>query len=97
MYIINGICYAGKADNTSEITDVKVIDDMMLLLTFSGGEKRLFDANILSGPVFKALKDPSVFRTAKIESGVVTWLNGDIDCAPEYMYNHSFHYDEIAV
>lgn len=29
-----------------------------------------------------------------VESGVVTWLNGEIDSAPEYMYNHSFHYDE---
>ena len=29
-----------------------------------------------------------------IEDGVVVWLNGAIDCAPEYMYEHSCPYED---
>ena len=31
---------------------------------------------------------------AGIEDGVVVWLNGEIDCAPEYMYEHSCPYED---
>ena len=34
MYIMNGICYAEENGNQSEIIEVKVLDDMILLLTF---------------------------------------------------------------
>lgn len=71
MYIINGIAYADQCTNTSENISVKALDDMMLLLTFSGGEKRLFDATILQGPAFEPLKDPNVFKTASVEYGAV--------------------------
>lgn len=72
-----------------KVLDVKILDGMKLLLTFMGGEKRVFDAHELNGPVFECLRDPEVFKTAGIEDGVVVWLNGEIDCAPEYMYEHS--------
>ena len=35
--------------------------------------------------VFKALKDPELFKQAYIEYGVVTWP-GEIDLAPDVMY-----------
>lgn len=76
------------------VLDVKILDGMKLLLTFMGGEKRVFDAHELSGPVFECLSDPKVFKTAGIEDGVVVWLNGEIDCAPEYMYEHSCPYED---
>ena len=72
-----------------KVLDVKILDGRRLLLTFMGGEKRVFDAHELNGPVFECLRDPEVFKTAGIEDGVVVWLNGEIDCAPEYMYKHS--------
>jgi hypothetical protein len=28
-----------------------------------------------------------------IEHGVPTWENGEIDCAPEFIYDNSFEYD----
>lgn len=95
MYSVNGICCAAKIENQSEIVGVKVLNNMTLLLTFKGGEKRLFDANELIGPAFDPLKRPDVFRTATVESGIVIWLDGEIDCAPEFMYRHSYHFDEI--
>ena len=77
-----------------KVLDVKILDGMKLLLTFMGGEKRVFDAHELNGPVFECLRDPEVFKTAGIEDGVVVWLNGEIDCAPEYMYEHSCPYKD---
>lgn len=73
-----------------KVFDVKILDGMKLLLTFMGGEKRVFDAHELNGPVFECLSDPEIFKTVGIEDGVVVWLNGEIDCAPEYMYEHSY-------
>ncbi len=77
-----------------KVLDVKILDGRRLLLTFMGGEKRVFDAHELNGPVFECLSDPEIFKTAGIEDGVVVWLNGEIDCAPEYMYEHSCPYED---
>ena len=63
-----------------------------LVQSFSNGETRLFDATVLNGVAFEPLKDEKVFADAVLEHGVVTWQNGDIDCAPEYMYEHSYEY-----
>lgn len=39
------------------------------------------------------IKNPEVYENPKIEYGIVTWNNGEIDCAPEYMYEHGFVYN----
>ena len=84
MFSLNGIVYA------SEKTE-----NMMMILTFSTGEQRLFDATILNGPAFKPLSDESIFKNCKIVDGVVTWMDEDIDCAPEYMYENSYAYPSL--
>ena len=33
-----------------------------------------------------------IFSNPKVVHGVVTWHNEEIDCAPEYMYEHSYEY-----
>ena len=55
-------------------------------------EKRVFDATVLKGDVFASLNDPAIFNNFKIVHGVITWMDEDIDCAPEYMYEHSYTY-----
>ena len=68
----------------------------MMILTFASGEKRLYDATpLLDYPAFQPLKDDSVFKNAKVEHGVVVWLDGEIDIAPETMYHDSYAYDEM--
>ena len=67
--------------------------DMMMILTFSTGEQRLFDATVLTGSAFQPLADTKVFNSCKIVNGVVTWMDEEIDCAPEFMYEHSFPYN----
>lgn len=72
------------------------LDDMMMLLTFSTGEQRLFDATVLAGPAFEPLKDEKVFKNCQIVDRIVTWMNEEIDCAPEYMYENSYAYSSPA-
>ena len=99
MFIMNGIVYAGDRPKNIEIIKAQPLEDMIMLLTFSTGEQRLFDATILSGPAFQPLSDPTVFNSCRIVDGVVTWMDEEIDCAPEYMYENSCPYasKEIAV
>ena len=92
MYFFNGIVYGKSPEENIKITDVKPLDDKMMIISFSSGEKRLFDASILSGPAFASLDNPEVFMRPAIEHGVITWADGEIDCAPEYMYENSFEY-----
>ncbi len=94
MYISNGFVYGEQLVDSIEVIAVKPLEDMIMLVTFSNDETRLFDASILKGEVYKPLQDSKIFKNAYIEYGVVTWANGTIDCAPEYMYKNSFEYTE---
>lgn len=93
MFEIDGILYAGSPKNLIKIQDAKVTGHMMMLLTFSSGEQRVFDAEELTGEVFEPLKNDEIFRNFKIVHGAVTWMNEEIDCAPEYMYENSYEYN----
>lgn len=95
MYVLNGIVYGGEPQENIKVSDVKVLDNMVMLISFTTGEMRLFDATILKGEVFKRLKEETVFKNPVIEHGVVTWDNGNIDCAPEYMYENSYEYSMV--
>lgn len=92
MYILNGIVYGGEPQDIIKVSSVKVLDDMIMLVSFSTGETRLFDATILQGEVFEPLKTKSIFNNPVIDHGVITWDNGTVDCAPEYVYHHSYEY-----
>ena len=95
MYVIDGIAYAEKYCSEIEVQEVSALDDMMLLLTFDTGEKRLYDTTaLLEYPAFTPLKDEKIFKSAKVECGVVVWLNGEVDIAPETLYKNSYAYQE---
>ncbi len=92
MFIIDGIVYGGESDEMMKVSDIKILPDRIMILTFSNGEKRLFDSSILQEGIYERLKDDAVFNSASIEHGVVIWENGAIDCAPEFMYKNSYEY-----
>ncbi len=93
MYIIDGIAYASHKMQETFVTAVKPLDDMMMIVTFGSGEKRLYDASqLLNFPAFQSLKDETIFMNAKVEYGVVTWADGEIEIAPETMYENSYEY-----
>lgn len=80
-----------------KVVDAKVTDYLMMLITFSNGEKRVFDATVLTGSAFEPLENIDIFNNFKIVHGAITWMNEEIDCAPEYMYEHSYAYEELVV
>ncbi|MBQ3447945.1 MAG: DUF2442 domain-containing protein [Synergistaceae bacterium] len=93
MYIKNGICYAGELEPGITITEAKPLDFGIVMVTFSTGEKRLFDTTEIDGEAFKPLADPEIFRHPVIAYGTITWDSGKIDIAPETVYNMSYPYD----
>lgn len=95
MFTLDGIVYASEKPENISILSAKPLDDMMMILTFSTGEQRLFDATVLTGPAFEPLKNEDIFRDCKVVHGIVTWMDEDIDCAPEYMYQNSYEYPTI--
>jgi len=52
---------------------------------------------LLEFPAYKPLEQDEVFKSAKVDHGVVAWLDGDIDIAPEVLYRDSFAYLEAIV
>lgn len=92
MFIRNGFVCGGESENATKIISAQALPDQMMLIVFNNGEERLFDASILSGPVFEPLRIESVFINFTIDHGVITWCNGEIDCAPEFMYRNSYEY-----
>ena len=66
-------------------------------VTFSTGEKRLFDTTLLNGPAFAPLADEKIVNNPVLFHGVITWDNGKIDIAPETVYRDSYSYENVAI
>ena len=92
MFVYKGIVYGGEPEKGLSAAAVRVLPDHMMLITFSNGEIRLFDADVLQGEVFKPLADENNFKSAYVDHGVITWMDGEIDCAPEFLYQNSYEY-----
>lgn len=93
MFIVEDIAYAGELSQGVRVESVRVVGDMTMLVQFSTGEMRLFDATcLLDFPAFQPLENPDIFNSPAIERGILTWSNGDIDIAPEKLYELSFEY-----
>lgn len=97
MYILNDICYAGEIQDGIKVTEAKPLRGGMMLVTFSTGEKRLFDTTMLQGSAFAPLADEKIFMNPVLFHGVITWNNGEIDIAPEMVYQNSFAYESMAI
>ena len=94
MYEVDGICYAGTPNDSARVMHARAVAGSMLLLEFESGERMIFDAALLKGPAFAPLRDPDVLANLKVEHGFVSWLDGAIDVAPEYLRNHALPYNE---
>ena len=97
MYIVNDICYAGEMQEGIRVTEARPLRGGMMLVTFSTGEKRLFDTTTLRGPAFAPLEDEEVFSHPVIFHGVITWNHGEIDIAPETVYRDSYPYTSAEI
>ena len=92
MNISKCIVLADSTSSECKIIKAEALDGMILIVTFSNNEERLFDASLLEGKVFEPLKNHKVFNDFKVEYDTITWLNGSIDIAPEYVYQNSTQY-----
>jgi hypothetical protein len=81
------ICYGDG--ELPRVTAAQPMPDFSLLLAFSSGEKRRYNAApLLEKKVFKPLANPALFMAAKVSGGTVYWSD-DIDLAPEHLYECS--------
>ncbi len=95
MYVLGDIAYASNNGESLKIENMKILDKLCMLVTFSNGEKRIFDASkLLQYPIYKQLEDYEVFKSARLQNGIIVWNNGKIDISPETVYINSFEYEE---
>ena len=96
MYILNDVAYAEDFNNKDlKIKKIKIISELCMLVTFSNGEKRIFDAKYLTKyPIYKKLENFEIFKNAYVENGIIVWDNGSIDIAPDTVYKNSYEYEQ---
>ena len=89
MYIVDGIAYAGDRKPVLRVTGVRPLNDFRLWTRFNNGEARVFDFEpLLKMPGYAPLSNIDTFKGVYIDYGVPVWNNGDIDIAPEYLYEN---------
>lgn len=73
------------------ITKAEVLTNYVLNLTFNDGSYKTFDFEpyIEKDGIYKPLKDKKLFNNFKLDGWTISWLNGTIDIAPEYLYENS--------
>ncbi len=87
MYTVDGIVYAGEPASTVRVVSVSPLDGWRLRLVFSTEEVKIFDFTpLLDAPCFQPLKDETVFKAVALDHGVPVWSGGEIDIAPEKLY-----------
>lgn len=71
------------------ITQVSYIKDYLVRVVFSDGACRVFDFSsvIAKYPVFRELSDVEKFRSYVL-TDTLEWNGGEIDIAPEYLYEN---------
>lgn len=78
------------------VRSVAVMPGHRLDLTFSNGERRIFDASpLLEWPAYQALNSDALFSAARVKFGSVCWP-GDIDCCPDRLYRDSVLLNNLA-
>ncbi len=90
MYVIDGIAYAGEQQKPITVKSARPLNDHRVLVSFGNGERRVFDfAPLLDIPCYQPLKDKTVFDSVYVDCGTLCWNDGDIDIAPETVYERS--------
>ena len=69
----------------THVTQAKYIDDYRVWLSFNDGAEGEIDlSSELYGEIFEPLKDPSFFKSFRLEGHTLSWSNG-ADFAPEFL------------
>ena len=97
MYIKNGIAYAGEPAVQIKVSGVRPMKEHRLWVRFNTGEAKIFDFTpMLEKPAFAPLKDEAIFRDVYIDYGIPMWCDGDIDIAPEFLYQNGILAESVS-
>ena len=98
MIVRDGKCYADDMKPILRITSVENLGHFQLNVAFSDGSFRRFDGRKLlaEGVVFAPLADEAVFNSYALDYETLTWLNGEIDISPDYVYLNSTELRKVA-
>ena len=90
MSIENGICLPDTARKPLlKVVACRALEHPRLRIRFDTGEIRDADLTpLLALPAFAALADEQSFHSFSLDHGIVTWLDGDLDIAPEWLFDH---------
>ena len=89
MIVKNGVCYPDDMAPALSVVGCSVLDDTHLRVQFSTGDVRVVDISpLFSIPALAPLKTPGILRAFSIDHGILTWLDGEIDIAPEWLFDH---------
>ncbi len=71
----------------NEVVAIEPRSGYSYLIMFDDGTRAVIDCSeyLDKGPMFAPLKDPALFKHARIEGGTIAWPNG-ADIAPETLY-----------
>ena len=74
-----------------DVTEAKYLDKYSLTLRFEDGSTGKVDIAkyIDQGTVFQKLQDPDYFRGFRIEYGTLVWGEGEVNIAPETLYEEA--------
>lgn len=85
MYEIDGIVYAGELTPAKKVIHAEYMGGHVLRIAFNTGEVVDVDfSKGFDGPAMEPLKDQETLRQFDLQFGMLTWLDGGIDVAPEY-------------
>jgi Protein of unknown function (DUF2442) len=75
---------------TIDVVAVKTKPDFQLDLEFANGERRRFDMKpLLKMKPWNRIASNRLFEKIRIDYGTLTWAGGEIDIAPETLYDES--------
>ncbi len=95
MYIKDGIAYAENAPKPIRVSGVRPMENNRLWIRFTNGEAKVFDFTmLLDSPAFAPLKERAIFMSVYIDYGMTVWKDGEIDIAPEYLYENGETVDQ---
>lgn len=72
------------------VTQAQYLGRYRVRLAFNDGTRGVFDFadQVKNDSLFAKLEDQSVFKSFALDGWTLAWLDGRVDIAPEYHYEH---------
>ncbi len=73
----------------TKITEAQYVNAHKIWMRFDNGDCRIFDFETIIDkyPVFNPLKNVELLKAFRV-TDTLEWLDGEIDIAPKYLYEH---------